>query len=548
MLTLENLIQNKDMKGAKERIQKSNTLLICTNYNDIKEGDVKERLSNFSKVHKRFDTKKMITIDLLDKTNKRVDINGLYPDALYDIYKEIGFKKKKQFMYILLWFCPVFDFDLKKLSSIIDKDLLKTGFVSIITGVTGRDNFKKALSGKLFVIKESTKHMNDIVFTRVKKTNVRSQRISRRAKRISRRVRSQRKKKKPLTKKQPINMNTYTPFINRSILLSESAVKHSDLVSPKCYEYSPNKFSSVSIEGKCVRSYLKIAQKQLLRNMLLLEDNINPQNIISPIQKQTNCWFNTMFMTLFISDKGRKFFRFFRRLMITGKYSKGNTITPTKLRIALSNLNIAIESSLTGKINPVLNNTNNIIEQIYLSQKKTDRHRNLKNREEYGNPFYYYMALINYLKSDNLFIKILGRESRPEQCFHVNLYCLKDSSDMSYDMIVFETDDELSYEAKQREKLIYNGEGFVLDSCCLRDTSKKHYISFLTIQKKEYVFDGGSHKKLVEFGWKKYIDLDLELDHELMGLSTNVGKKWNFKQGYQWNFKQGYQYMFYYRV
>jgi len=335
-------------------------------------------------------------------------------------------------------------------------------------------------------------------------------------------------------------MNTYTPFINRSILLSESAVKHSDLVSPKCYEYSANKFSNVSIEGKCVRSDLKIAKKQLLRNMLLLENNINPQNIISPIQKQTNCWFNTMFMTLFISDKGRKFFRFFRRLMITGKSYKGNTITPKRLRIALSNLNIAIESSLTGKINPVLNNTNNIIEEIYLSQKKTDQNPVIKNREEYGNPFYYYMALIDYLKSNNLFIKVLGRESRSEQCFHVDLDCLKDSSDMSYDMIVFETDDELSYEAKQSEKLIYNDKEFVLDSCCLRDTSMKHYIAFLTIQKKEYVFDGGSHKKLVEFDWKKYIEWDLELDHELMGLSTNVGKKWNFKQGWQ--------YMFYYRV
>ena len=31
---------------------------------------------------------------------------------------------------------------------------------------------------------------------------------------------------------------------------------------------------------------------------------------------------------------------------------------------------------------------------------------------------------------------------------------------MSYDMIVFETDDELSYEAKQREKLIYNDKEF----------------------------------------------------------------------------------------
>ena len=150
------------------------------------------------------------------------------------------------------------------------------------------------------------------------------------------------------------------------------------------------------------------------------------------------------------------------------------------------------------------------------------------------------MALIYYLKSNNLFIKILGRENENEQCVHVDLDCLKDSSDMSYDMIVFETDDELSYEAKQRERLIYNDKEFVLDSCCLRDTSMEHYISFLTIQKKEYVFDGGSHKTLVEFDWKKYIEWDLELDHELMGLSTNVG--------YKWNFKQGWQYMFYYRV
>ena len=59
-------------------------------------------------------------------------------------------------------------------------------------------------------------------------------------------------------------------------------------------------------------------------------------------------------------------------------------------------------------------------------------------------------------------------------------------------------------------------------------------------QKKEYVFDGGSHKTLVEFDWKKYIEWDLELDHELMGLSTDVKLTWNFKQGYQ--------YMFYYRI
>ena len=49
MLTLESLIQNKDMKGAKERIQKSNTLLIdCSTIDiqSIKEVEIKAKTKN----------------------------------------------------------------------------------------------------------------------------------------------------------------------------------------------------------------------------------------------------------------------------------------------------------------------------------------------------------------------------------------------------------------------------------------------------------------------------------------------------------------------
>ena len=156
-----------DMKKAKETIKKANTLLICTNNDDLKTKRVAECISNFSKANKRFNPQKMITIDLLDKKDKKdVDINGIYPDALYDMYKKLGMKPKK-FMYILLWICPVFDFDLKKLSSTIDKDLLKTGIVSIITGESGKKLFIKAMEND-FSHEESTKDMNDIVFKRSK--------------------------------------------------------------------------------------------------------------------------------------------------------------------------------------------------------------------------------------------------------------------------------------------------------------------------------------------------------------------------------------------
>jgi hypothetical protein len=65
----------------------------------------------------------------------------------------------------------------------------------------------------------------------------------------------------------------------------------------------------------CVPYYEPKAVKFLLKN-LSANKHIKIDKIIPPIQSQSNCWFNTMFVTLFVSDKGRKFFHFFRQLMI----------------------------------------------------------------------------------------------------------------------------------------------------------------------------------------------------------------------------------------
>ena len=69
------------------------------------------------------------------------------------------------------------------------------------------------------------------------------------------------------------------------------------------------------------------AQTVLLNN-LKSSASLNYGRIIMPLQLKSNCWFNTMFACMFVSDKGRKFFRFFRQLMIEGKRADKVKITP----------------------------------------------------------------------------------------------------------------------------------------------------------------------------------------------------------------------------
>ena len=92
-----------------------------------------------------------------------------------------------------------------------------------------------------------------------------------------------------------------------------------------------------------------------------------------PIQKNSNCWFNALFANFFISDKGRKFFRFFRQLMIEGKKINKNGekeyIKSDNLRYAFGLFNAAIEASYNQKNKSteiaLALDTNNIISAIY---------------------------------------------------------------------------------------------------------------------------------------------------------------------------------------
>ena len=56
-----------------------------------------------------------------------------------------------------------------------------------------------------------------------------------------------------------------------------------------------------------------------------------------------------MFACMFVSDKGRKFFRFFRQLMIEGKRADKVKITPKILSDSFFLLNAAIEAARAGE-------------------------------------------------------------------------------------------------------------------------------------------------------------------------------------------------------
>ena len=127
---------------------------------------------------------------------------------------------------------------------------------------------------------------------------------------------------------------------------------------------------NLSDPGHCVSYQAPQAQRLLLKNLAV--KHVTTTNIMAPEQFQSNCWFNTMFMAFFISDKGRKFFRYFRTLMIKGETSEGKKLSD-KLWQSLALLNLSIEASLgsnTDKESDAarfaeLLDTNNIIRGIH---------------------------------------------------------------------------------------------------------------------------------------------------------------------------------------
>jgi len=283
------------------------------------------------------------------------------------------------------------------------------------------------------------------------------------------------------------------------------------------------------------------AQQFLLKN-LSANKHVNPSHIITPVQSQSNCWFNTMFTTLFISDKGRRFFHYFRQLMILGEQSNGSSI-PTKLKDGLALLNFSIECSLTGNQYAYQLDTNSIIKKIYDSIPKNNSPY-IVSPSNPSNPWKYYNSIIQYLNNQS--IEVLFIPNIMNSNWKTNIQT-EMKSQLKPHIIILEIFDEkggkpgYSGLVTNKELTIHvNDTEYELDSCIIRDTTQEHFCSTLMCEKTQMAYDGMSFHRLTPMNWKNLL---------------NTNQTWSFEgstdidgNALKWSFLHGYQMLFYYRI
>jgi hypothetical protein len=334
--------------------------------------------------------------------------------------------------------------------------------------------------------------------------------------------------------------NSYTPTINNE-LVSLKSIEREDLID--CNTNSAFKFKEplqIGIPGteKCFNYYTQEAQKFLLKN-LSADKHINPKKIIPPIQSQANCWFNAMFVTFFISDKGRKFFHFLRQLMIEGKQRDGSAI-PEKLRDAFALLNFAVDACLTGNEYSYKLNTNSIIHLLFkgIPDSYKQKYPYIVDIDEAGNPMLYYIGIINYLHNNSIQI-LLIRDANSNWKDKISESVHK----MGHlpHIIVLEIYETNANKFKKKPVSFTINDGkYEIDSAIVRDVSKQHFCTTITCEGNEMGYDGMSFHRLASLKWKQL--LNKNVNWQFKGSNDYDGTLLN------WNFTKSYQMLMYYRV
>ena len=308
--------------------------------------------------------------------------------------------------------------------------------------------------------------------------------------------------------------------------------------------------------------------KALLLHNLKASKHLDITKFIAPVQFLSNCWFNTMFVTFFFSDKGRTFFRFFRELMITGRKIDGTPI-PQQFAKIFFILNLFIEASynqsshsnvLFDKINSLTDklNTNYFVYHIHkiinnpsrsispsLLISNSNQIYNIPNIEDPGNPLTYYESILKYLKYNTLKLlkHSLTKQVNINDVIHSKF--LAKSITIIPDIIILEDfqsgtkfDTSIKLTDTRNNSYLYILDAIVITNKDHFDPeANSHFVSVLTVNKLEYKFDGSSLSKLSRFNWKKMI---------------NENNDWTFKEDPEYepekyNFTKGYKIMFYYR-
>jgi hypothetical protein len=344
-------------------------------------------------------------------------------------------------------------------------------------------------------------------------------------------------------KERKEEINSYAPTINENLITLQSTDRNELYDCNIINAYNLKQPLSIGIPGKlygktCFNYHSAEAQKYLLHN-LAANKHVDITKIIPPMQIDSNCWFNVFFVMFFISDKGRKFFHFFRELMIKGKQQNGNIIHEN-LRNAFALLNFGIDAALTGNKFAYELNTNSIIHQLYKSIPKSYRQRYpyIVDVDESGSPLLYYTSIINYLNNNSI-ILLLNRNSNNNWKAQLGK-SLEKMTHLPHIIVLEVTDKDAHMFNTKPVSFTINEATYMIDSASIRDISKRHFCATLTCDGKEIAYDGMSFHRLEPFEWKHKMNTDYNWKFE--------GTKDIDGSPLLWNFTKCYQMLMYYRV
>jgi hypothetical protein len=335
-----------------------------------------------------------------------------------------------------------------------------------------------------------------------------------------------------------IEKGSYSPTINKQLITLKS-IERTDAMNCNTEKaFRLKEPLQIGIKNKCYYYYTPEAIKFLLHN-LSANKHINPTQIIPPIQSHSNCWFNAMFVTFFVSDKGRKFFHFLRQLMIEGKQQDGAAI-PNSLRDAFALLNFGVDACLTGNDFAYQLNTNSIIHLLYkgIPESYKTKYPYIVDIDQAGNPLLYYISIINYLHNNSIQLLFI-RNATSKWKDDVSEAVIK----MGHlpHIIVLEVYDEMAAEFNKKPILFSVKDAkYQIDSAVIRDESKQHFCSTITCEGKEMGYDGASFHRLVSLPWKN--KMNSNIDWEFEGTKDYDGSL------LKWNFTKCYQLLIYYRI
>ena len=350
------------------------------------------------------------------------------------------------------------------------------------------------------------------------------------------------KQKKLLVKQS--KSREYSPSINRKLMSLKT-------ITPKSYIHNCSN-TDIIVENKkkirkCVKWTGKKAKKIMLDN-LLTKTPVNCDIITAPKQYLSNCWMNSFFMSWFVSDKGRKFNRWFRETMIRGITPDGKEIQKN-LKKPLWLLNKMIDASLRGSHVPQDNesglkvryasliDTNEIIRLV---NKALPNGKIAKSRQA-SNPFTFYSEIYKAIKGNFMpWGKIdFGRDGKHTTSLKVNneiksVFKKWEKENVIPKVLFLSYYDNVS-DLTKKKVIKFNNFTYKLDAVIIRNTQKHHFCACITCNGKEYGFDGESFSPMQPFEWTKKI---------------NKNEEWRFAEQHNifFNFKQGYQLLMYYRV